>query len=216
MFKHWIDADKDSCNTRAEALKAEAVIAPAQGANCTLTGGEWYSPYDDQYIQRSRGLDIDHLVPLAEAGTPAPPPGPRRNVRPTPTTSGAHPGTTCAKPIQAVRHPAERLGVLGRTGAPVEDLLRVRSSMTSSWSTSSASGCGSGATNAGRGAGRPTEGREKARSIVAELATLVDKLAASDMVRAGFGYDTVSATAASPCRAATGATAAHGVTACRP
>jgi hypothetical protein len=66
-FKHWIDADHDGCNTRAEVLKAEAVVAPVQGANCTLTGGRWYSPYDDRYIDGARGLDIDHLVPLAEA-----------------------------------------------------------------------------------------------------------------------------------------------------
>ncbi|MFF9212906.1 MULTISPECIES: HNH endonuclease family protein [unclassified Streptomyces] len=66
-FKHWVDADKDGCNTRAEVLKAEAVIAPEQGPRCTLTGGEWYSPYDDRYIDGPRGLDIDHLVPLAEA-----------------------------------------------------------------------------------------------------------------------------------------------------
>ncbi|MEU9481795.1 hypothetical protein [Streptomyces sp. NPDC048191] len=66
--KHWVDADKDGCNTRAEVLKAKAVIAPEQGPNCTLTGGEWYSPYGDRYIQGPRGLDIDHLVPLAEAG----------------------------------------------------------------------------------------------------------------------------------------------------
>ncbi|MER6032192.1 HNH endonuclease family protein [Streptomyces sp. NPDC001851] len=66
-FKHWVDADRDGCNTRAEVLKAEAVIAPAQGAKCTLSGGEWYSPYDDRYIDGPKGLDIDHLVPLAEA-----------------------------------------------------------------------------------------------------------------------------------------------------
>ncbi|MGW1807200.1 HNH endonuclease family protein [Streptomyces sp. NPDC002078] len=66
-FKHWVDADRDGCNTRAEVLKAEAVIAPDQGPKCALTGGEWYSPYDDRYIQGPRGLDIDHLVPLAEA-----------------------------------------------------------------------------------------------------------------------------------------------------
>ncbi|WDM16520.1 HNH endonuclease [Streptomyces lavenduligriseus] len=66
-FKHWVDADKDGCTTRAEVLKAEAVIAPEQGARCALTGGEWYSPYDDRYIAGPNGLDIDHLVPLAEA-----------------------------------------------------------------------------------------------------------------------------------------------------
>ena len=66
-FRHWIDADRDGCNTRQEVLKAEAVIAPEQGPNCTLTGGEWYSPYDDTYFTAARALDIDHLVPLAEA-----------------------------------------------------------------------------------------------------------------------------------------------------
>lgn len=60
------DADKDGCNTRAEVLKAEAVVAPEQGPRCALSGGEWYSPYDDRYISGPRGLDIDHLVPLAE------------------------------------------------------------------------------------------------------------------------------------------------------
>ncbi|MGW2103630.1 HNH endonuclease family protein [Streptomyces olivaceoviridis] len=66
-FKHWVDADKDGCNTRAEVLKAEAVVAPEQGASCRLSGGAWFSPYDDRFIQGPRGLDIDHLVPLAEA-----------------------------------------------------------------------------------------------------------------------------------------------------
>ncbi|MFI6567065.1 HNH endonuclease family protein [Streptomyces sp. NPDC050534] len=66
-FRHWIDADRDGCNTRAEVLKAEAVIAPTQGPNCVLSGGRWYSPYDDRYLDGPRGLDIDHLVPLAEA-----------------------------------------------------------------------------------------------------------------------------------------------------
>ncbi|MEU3298158.1 HNH endonuclease family protein [Streptomyces longwoodensis] len=66
-FKHWVDADRDGCSTRAEVLEAEAVIAPEQGPRCTLSGGQWYSPYDDRYIQGPTGLDIDHLVPLAEA-----------------------------------------------------------------------------------------------------------------------------------------------------
>ncbi|MFJ7146720.1 hypothetical protein ACIQVT_00615 [Streptomyces sp. NPDC100445] len=66
-FGGWVDADRDGCNTRAEVLEAEAVMAPTQGPRCALSGGEWYSPYDDRYIQGRSGVDIDHLVPLAEA-----------------------------------------------------------------------------------------------------------------------------------------------------
>lgn len=66
-FRHWVDADRDSCNTRQEVLLEEAVTAPAQDTNCTLTGGSWYSPYDDMYFAQARALDIDHLVPLAES-----------------------------------------------------------------------------------------------------------------------------------------------------
>ncbi|MFF2132377.1 hypothetical protein ACFVW1_44960 [Streptomyces olivochromogenes] len=43
-FKHWTDADRNGCNTRAEVLLEEAVTAPAVGPNCVLTGGSWYSP----------------------------------------------------------------------------------------------------------------------------------------------------------------------------
>ncbi|MFF5010890.1 HNH endonuclease family protein [Streptomyces phaeochromogenes] len=66
-FKHWTDADKDGCNTRMEVLKTEAVTAPVQGPNCVLSGGSWYSPYDDRYLDSAGKLDVDHLVPLAEA-----------------------------------------------------------------------------------------------------------------------------------------------------
>ncbi|MEV5921954.1 HNH endonuclease family protein [Streptomyces pseudogriseolus] len=66
-FRHWVDADRDGCSTRSEVLIEEAVTAPEQGANCALTGGSWYSPYDDTYFTQARALDIDHLVPLAEA-----------------------------------------------------------------------------------------------------------------------------------------------------
>ncbi|MFI6662952.1 HNH endonuclease family protein [Streptomyces sp. NPDC050523] len=66
-FKHWIDADRDGCNTRAEVLLQEAVTAPEVGPKCTLNGGSWYSAYDDQYLDAAQQLDVDHLVPLAEA-----------------------------------------------------------------------------------------------------------------------------------------------------
>lgn len=66
-FRHWVDADRDGCNTRQEVLKQEALTTPVQGAGCSLTGGTWRSLYDDTSFEDARGLDIDHLVPLAEA-----------------------------------------------------------------------------------------------------------------------------------------------------
>ena len=66
-FRHWIDADRDGCSTRFEVLLVEAVDPPSVGAGCVLTGGRWYSSYDDTIVTEARRLDIDHLVPLAEA-----------------------------------------------------------------------------------------------------------------------------------------------------
>ncbi|KPI20064.1 protein of unknown function DUF1524 RloF [Actinobacteria bacterium OV450] len=68
-FKHWNAGanPSDGCNTRAEVLIAEAVEAPEVGPGCTLTGGVWWSYYDEQAVTPAGALDIDHMVPLAEA-----------------------------------------------------------------------------------------------------------------------------------------------------
>ncbi|MGW1411002.1 HNH endonuclease family protein [Streptomyces sp. NPDC002403] len=66
-FRLWVDADKDGCDTRKEVLIAEAVKAPEQGARCALSGGEWLSYYDEVTVTAATKLDIDHVVPLAEA-----------------------------------------------------------------------------------------------------------------------------------------------------
>ncbi|QBR04508.1 HNH endonuclease (plasmid) [Streptomyces sp. S501] len=68
-FKHWNSGDdkSDGCNTRAEVLLAEAIVAPRVEAGCKLTGGTWRSYYDGQEVTSAGALDIDHMVPLAEA-----------------------------------------------------------------------------------------------------------------------------------------------------
>lgn len=66
-FKHWIDTDKNGCNSRAEVLIEEAVVKPKIGAKCKLTGGKWFSAYDGKTITNASLLDVDHMVPLAEA-----------------------------------------------------------------------------------------------------------------------------------------------------
>lgn len=67
LFRHWVDADGDGCDTRDEVLIAEAEEAPSIGASCSLSGGRWYSYYDGVSQTSASALDIDHLVPLAEA-----------------------------------------------------------------------------------------------------------------------------------------------------
>ncbi|MFF4384585.1 HNH endonuclease family protein [Kitasatospora sp. NPDC001547] len=65
-YRHWTDADRNGCNARKDTIIAEAVQAPEVGPGCTLTGGEWFSPYDDVTVTDTAGLDVDHAVPLAE------------------------------------------------------------------------------------------------------------------------------------------------------
>jgi hypothetical protein len=68
-FRHWNTGANpaDGCNTRNEVLIAEAVTAPTIGTRCALSGGSWWSYYDEQTVTAASGLDIDHMVPLAEA-----------------------------------------------------------------------------------------------------------------------------------------------------
>ncbi|MFF0561479.1 HNH endonuclease family protein [Streptomyces sp. NPDC004266] len=68
-FRHWnagLDP-ADGCNTRNEVLLAEAVESPEVAAGCKLAGGRWISYYDGQEVTDPGKLDIDHMVPLAEA-----------------------------------------------------------------------------------------------------------------------------------------------------
>ncbi|MFE0134056.1 HNH endonuclease family protein [Streptomyces sp. NPDC059037] len=67
-FKHW-NAGKfdDGCNTRMEVLIAEAVDAPEILPGCKLSGGRWWSYYDAKWVTSAGALDVDHMVPLAEA-----------------------------------------------------------------------------------------------------------------------------------------------------
>lgn len=64
-FKLWDDVDSDCRNTRAEVLATES-RAKTSG-RCTIRSGRWTSYYDGLTFSRASRLDIDHLVPLAEA-----------------------------------------------------------------------------------------------------------------------------------------------------
>ena len=67
QFKLWVDADGDGCDTRKEVLIAEADDPVSVGSGCALSGGRWFSYYDRVSWTDSGRIDIDHVVPLAEA-----------------------------------------------------------------------------------------------------------------------------------------------------
>jgi hypothetical protein len=64
-FASWIDADKDCLDTRNEVLKRDSRTT-ARG-KCKITSGTWISWLDGKKFTKPSSLDIDHLVPLAEA-----------------------------------------------------------------------------------------------------------------------------------------------------
>lgn len=66
-FKHWIDADKDKCDTRAEVLIQESVSVTKRATGCKVLSGKWLSRYDNKTFTKPAGIDIDHMVPLKEA-----------------------------------------------------------------------------------------------------------------------------------------------------
>ena len=67
-FGDWIDADRDCQSTRHEVLIAESQVAPTYSSRrCTVTAGQWRSFYDGRTYILPTQLQIDHMVPVAEA-----------------------------------------------------------------------------------------------------------------------------------------------------
>jgi hypothetical protein len=64
LFDHWIDADRNSCDARQEVLLRQN---RAPGKACNDKTGSWYSAYDGLPFSEASRLDIDHMIPLAEA-----------------------------------------------------------------------------------------------------------------------------------------------------
>jgi hypothetical protein len=68
-FRHWSDLDKNGCNTRNDVIIEEALIKPKVEKGCKIVKdtGSWYSAYDGVTVTNFSALDVDHMVPLAEA-----------------------------------------------------------------------------------------------------------------------------------------------------
>jgi len=65
LFRLWLDADRDGCDTREEVLVAEATSGSVVG--CAVSNGRWVSTYDGVSTANPSTFDIDHMVPLKEA-----------------------------------------------------------------------------------------------------------------------------------------------------
>jgi len=65
-FKHWISAG-NGCDSRKAVIISEAIIKPVVEKGCVIKGGEWLSIYDLVKVTDAGKLDVDHMVPLAEA-----------------------------------------------------------------------------------------------------------------------------------------------------
>jgi hypothetical protein len=65
LFPHWI-TQSGSCNTREVVLKRDGTNV-VQDSSCAAVSGSWYSPYDGATWTAASDVDIDHVIPLAEA-----------------------------------------------------------------------------------------------------------------------------------------------------
>jgi hypothetical protein len=68
LFKHWIDANKNGKDTRAEVLIAESLVSVRlSSTGKTVSTGKWLSLYDGETWTLASDVDVDHVVALAEA-----------------------------------------------------------------------------------------------------------------------------------------------------
>jgi hypothetical protein len=65
-FGYPDDADHDGCNTRKEVLIQEHIGTLRVSSSCAVYG-TWKSQYDNRTTTDPYSLEVDHMVPLAEA-----------------------------------------------------------------------------------------------------------------------------------------------------
>lgn len=68
LYKHWSDFDGDCQNTRHELLIAYSRVKPLLSRDsCRVIAGKWVGPYTGKIFTNPSDVDIDHIVPLANA-----------------------------------------------------------------------------------------------------------------------------------------------------
>jgi hypothetical protein len=63
-FRHWAYTG-ENCDVRDSVLRRDGRGIRLRG--CNVVGGQWFSPYDDRTVTDVSTVDIDHVVPLANA-----------------------------------------------------------------------------------------------------------------------------------------------------
>ncbi len=68
-WRHWTDADRDCQDARQEALiaESESAVVYEPGDKCRVESGDWFGVYTGESFTDPGDLDVDHMVPLANA-----------------------------------------------------------------------------------------------------------------------------------------------------
>ncbi len=66
-YPHWQVSEGSRCNVRELVLIAEATSISEVDQDCRPLDGVWLSWYDGEEFRNPSDVDIDHMVPLAEA-----------------------------------------------------------------------------------------------------------------------------------------------------
>ena len=66
-WPHWEDIDGNGCDARDDALLRASQPPALVGSGCRVLSGSWVSPYDGVVTSDPAAIQIDHLVPLADA-----------------------------------------------------------------------------------------------------------------------------------------------------
>jgi hypothetical protein len=64
-FPHWVN-QHGACNTREVVLQRDGESVTTD-SDCAAVSGRWYSVYDQVWLTSAADVDIDHVVPLANA-----------------------------------------------------------------------------------------------------------------------------------------------------